>query len=346
MQFVNFVLTAIVAGTTLVSGSSPDAASLVPKRHNEIRALDALYGRNNGHISKRHEKKRSKTCRANSAVKSTKSTVKTTEVKSTKSSGKVNISNKAGLCWSQGPYMPIDPYKSATWLYSWKSLPGGDGDADYVPDNMMFFPMLWGNDGQRISDWKKNVLNNRNSKHNKAKVAMGPNEVNQDGQGKMTPGEACDLFRKYIMPLKTESGWSIIGPSTTSAPDGKTWMQSFKKSCPDVYDNIDYDSVHYYGTSSDNAIKYVSDWFNTFKKPIWITEIADMNYDGTSSPSQSEVYKFGEAVMKYVAGADYILGVAWYAPIPENQINIVKFNALSQSNGAASNLWHTLSALL
>ena len=179
---------------------------------------------------------------------------------------------KNGLCWANGPWMDIHKFKkSMGWMYSWTAnLPLKDGQW-WLPEGIQYFPMLWGNSPDRIDNWKKYVLNDRHARQNRDKVAMGPNEVNQKGQGQMSPAEACHLFRSYIVPLKDDDGWTIIGPSTTSAPDGKVWMKKFRDTCPDVWNKIDADSVHYYGTDPNTAVEYIQDWHRTFKRDIYVS---------------------------------------------------------------------------
>ncbi|KDN43784.1 glycoside hydrolase family 128 protein, partial [Tilletiaria anomala UBC 951] len=246
--------------------------------------------------------------------------------------------NKNGLCWANGPYVDVGKFKkSMSWLYSWSaSMPLKDGKW-WLPDDIQYFPMLWGKERKRIAEWKKHVLNDRHARQNKAKVAMGPNEVNQVGQGKMTPAEACDLYRKYIIPLKDEDGWYLIGPSTTSAPDGKKWTKEFKKSCPDVYRKIDADAVHYYGTNPDTAIKYIKDWHQTFGKDIWITEIGCMNFDGSGPPTLGQAYDFLKRTSNFADDADYVKGYAYYAVLEKLNINPV--NRLSTVTGNPTDLF-------
>lgn len=138
---------------------------------------------------------------------------------------------KPGLCWPNKDGLPIDEFiiGETSWYYTWSPLPGWDA----APNDIMYCNMLWGY--RDVSEWQKNVLGDPEGKKNKwnqHKCAMGMNEVNQVGQSKMTPQEGCKLWRDNISPLKTKHGWHTVSPSTTSAPDGMTWMKEFKKECP------------------------------------------------------------------------------------------------------------------
>lgn len=191
--------------------------------------------------------------------------------------------------------------------------------------------MLWSNSGERIQNWKKYVLNDRNARQNKAKVAMGPNEVNQDGQGKMNPGEACQLFRQYIMPLKYENGWQVIGASTNGAPDGIQWMQKFKSECSDVWNNIEADSLHSYETDPQKTIQYVNKWHDTFGKPVYITETACMNYGGGSYPNAGDAYNYVKALNTFAQKTPWVKGIAFYGAM--KNLNIASVNRLASEAG-------------
>lgn len=197
--------------------------------------------------------------------------------------------------------------------------------------------MLWSNDAHRISVWEKHVLNDRSAKQNKAKVAMGPNEVNQAGQGEMSPEDACDLFEQYLVPLKDQSGWKIIGASTNGAANGLDWTKEFKSLCPDVYQKIDFDSVHFYGTDPAKAIAYFEKWHETFGKPLYITETACMNYDGSADPNLGQAYAFVKQVNDWAQKTSWVKGLAFYGVMEKLNINSV--NRLATSGGQPTNLF-------
>lgn len=226
------------------------------------------------------------------------------------------------------------------WLYSWDATPatGGTSTSDFIPEAIKFYPMLWGNSGDRISNWKKYVLNDRSAKQNSAKVAMGPNEVNQGGQASMSEGDACNLFRQYIVPLKDQDGWSIIGASTNGAPQGIDWMKNFKSQCADVWNKIDADSLHFYGTDPSKAIDYFKQWHDTFGKPVFITETSCMNYDGTSAPNLGQAYNYIKSVNQFAHETDWVKGIAFYGVM--EQININPVNRLSTSSGSPTDLFN------
>lgn len=248
---------------------------------------------------------------------------------------------KNGLGWADGPWVNINMFtKTMGWLYSWDVSPTKNQPEakNFVPDNIQFWPMLWSNQPERTSAWEKYVLNDRNADQNKAKVAMAFNEVNQQGQANMGQADACGAFRQYILPLKNEDGWTIVGPSTNGAPDSISWMQKFKSMCPDAYNAIDAHSVHYYGTDPDQAIKYMQQWRDAFPdKEVIISEIGCMNYGGQSAPNLGTAFNFVRGVNEWAQKTDWVKGLAFYAVLTE--ININQNSRLSTSGGQPTSLF-------
>jgi hypothetical protein len=53
---------------------------------------------------------------------------------------------------------------------------------------------------------------------------------NQAGQSDISPSDAAGLWQSLIQPLHG-LGLRLGSPAPTSAPDGKTWLQSFLGNC-------------------------------------------------------------------------------------------------------------------
>lgn len=46
----------------------------------------------------------------------------------------------------------------------------------------------------------------------------------------MNPGDAASLWNQLMRPLRN-SGYTLISPATTSAPNSKDWMRNFLSAC-------------------------------------------------------------------------------------------------------------------
>ena len=236
-----------------------------------------------------------------------------------------------GLCWANANGMPINNFDfgSVSWFYSWDATPGWDA----APvDKLMYCPMLWG--WKNTDSFQKNVLDNLGSKFNQHKCAMAMNEVNQKGQSDMSPQDGCTLIEKYLMPLK-EKGWYLMGPSTTNAPDGKTWYQNFQKACPDTFNKLDSIAIHYYGTSSNDFKQYLQDWHQTFGKDIWVTEFACQNFNGGAQCNKDQTNAFATEVADFMNQQDWVKGWAPFAVI-QNLQGVAETQRLSNGNNPTS----------
>lgn len=231
---------------------------------------------------------------------------------------------KLGLAWPNGGSMNITHFmtKKVSWFYSWDATPGFSP----VPENITFCPMLWGQN--KISHFKKHVLGNINSANNAGKCVLGMNEVNQQNQAKMSEGEACSMMRENIMPLKAHDFY-VVSPVTTNAPSGMKWMKNFRKQCSDVWNMVDAVAVHYYGTNTTEFKQYVSEWHDTFNKPVWVTEYACQDFNGGEQCSDSEVYSFH---MEMAIWFDKQNFVEAYAPfgVMQNLQGVNKANSLQE----------------
>ena len=244
----------------------------------------------------------------------------------------MKLKSKQGLAWPNANGMDIKNFITGgvSFAYSWDATPGWDG---FPIDELVFCPMLWGN--KNADDFMNKVVNDQNGKFNKYKCAMGMNEVNQKGQADMSGKDACSLMRSHIMPL-ADKGWYIIGPSTTSAPNGLTqWYKQFQSECGDVFDRMDAISLHWYDVSIDAFKKYVENWHNTFKKPVWITEFACQNFNGGAQCSKSEADQMMKEMSDWFMQQDYVVGFSPFG-VMQNLQGVSDVNRLSQGSNPTS----------
>ncbi|KDN43771.1 glycoside hydrolase family 128 protein [Tilletiaria anomala UBC 951] len=289
---------------------------------------------------KRHHKKR--TCKAKSSKK-TSSRIATSS--SGSSSGSVSSSitghKKLGLSWTYGNYMDINLFDNkAGWRYNWK-------ESDNTKSNLPYFPMLWNDDGSRVAAWQKNVVNNPSSVT--SKTIMAPNEPDVSSQANMSPEAVCSLMRKQMLPLKKNHGFKIIGPAVVNLEGD--WYPRFVKACPDVQKEIDADAVHLYDSLASTSISRLQKWHSTYKRPIYITEVACHSFYITSKAPQCTgsgmANSFYSGLTKFVANSDYMAGIAPFGVFKANLPDGVgNFNRLSTTSGTPTNLWNMITSLI
>jgi len=105
-------------------------------------------------------------------------------------------------------------------------------------------------------------------------------------------------------PLMNQ-GIKFGSPAVTSVPDVSIpWLQSFIAQCNGC--QIDFVCMHYYGTDAQDFITYVTKFHQTFNKPVWVTEFAPWNFDGTPQIDQQQVNAFMETVTQWMDSTDMV----------------------------------------
>ncbi|PWO00104.1 hypothetical protein FA09DRAFT_336934 [Tilletiopsis washingtonensis] len=234
-----------------------------------------------------------------------------------------NLKGKAGLCWPNGDSMKMSNFAigDVSWYYTWHPAPSaGAGD-------MMFCSMLWGT--KQIGDYQQHVISQPDSDANKDRCTMGPNEVQEPGQANMSPQATCDLMRKYQVPLKDNHGYYLMGPSTSSNPNGlNDWYPKFRKACPDVLDKLDAISLHWYDVKLSDFKKYIQDWVDAFDKDVWVTEYACQNFNGGAQCTKDEAWAFHQGAVEFMDAHPRVVGYSAFSTM-QNLQGVAEVNRMS-----------------
>lgn len=105
-------------------------------------------------------------------------------------------------------------------------------------------------------------------------------------------------MRRYQVPLK-EHNFKIGAPATTYGPTGFEWMRQFKQTCPDVWEAIDFSTIHFYEVKFEWFRDFIEKWHKEFKKDILITEIAAHSFGGSGQLDQAGVAHFMKQAVAY-----------------------------------------------
>ena len=258
----------------------------------------------------------------NSSSSSSQTTATSTSATSTSSSTATATStSKAGLAWPNGNANPIGSWENGKidWYYTWSAYPV-DGSS------LNFMPMLWGSD--KVSEWEQ-----QKDKFDSLKVTaiLGMNEPNESSQSNLDASSAASLWNQYIAPYKGK--YTLISPACTSSTGyngGIEWLQRFQQS------GADFDAVatHIYETDPEKVIEYLQNIYNTFQKPIYLTEFACQNYSGGSQCSQDEVWQFLIKTTQWMDQQDFIHGYSYFGAMMSMQ-GVNEFNQLLSSDGSS-----------
>jgi hypothetical protein len=225
--------------------------------------------------------------------------------------------NKAGLAWGNAPSVDMGQFTATGkvgWYYTWSSWPNDQGD------NIDYVPLLWG--PQELSDWNKNLVTKLKPMFQSKAITcvLGMNEPQEKGQSNMTPQEGKDFWIKNIEPLRTQYGVRLGSPATSSAPSGKKWVQDWMQLCG-TNCTVDFIALHYYHNNATDFIRYVTDFYETFQKPIWVTEWACQDFTGKNQQcNQQHVIDYMNVTQTWMETTDWIERYSWFGALVDNPI--------------------------
>jgi len=241
------------------------------------------------------------------------------------SSSSSGLRGKACLAWPNGGAYPLKSWagNAVDLIYTWDATkPPGVDDA-----GLTYAPMLWGE--KDAAEFQKTVVQGY------AKIALGMNECNEDGQSNIDPQTGISLWRKYLMPL-ADKGYTLVSPAMSSRPNGKDWMQTFMANCGDDC-QVAAIATHYYGTDIEEFKTYLEYWNNEFHLPVYLTEYADQDFNGGAQANEGEVWAFMEAATQYINANDWIHAHCWFGAMMDMN-NVNPDNQLMGSDGAPNAL--------
>ncbi|KAI0821784.1 glycosyl hydrolase catalytic core-domain-containing protein [Trametes gibbosa] len=234
--------------------------------------------------------------------------------------------SKICLPWGEGNDASLADFKTShvVGLYTW----GVSKPANANSDGFDFWPMLWGGDSARISDFENAVATGFGT------IILGFNEPNEPGQSNLDPVTAAALWRAHIEPKKA-LGYKLASPAVSHNPNGRTWMQQFIQACGGC--TIDYMALHWYDIGIDSLTDYITQFHNQFGLPILITEFAEQNLNGGAQPTSAEVLAFTKQAISFFDATDYILAACPFGFVPALKGSSTP-NALQNADGTPNAL--------
>ncbi|KAJ7699904.1 hypothetical protein B0H17DRAFT_1047614 [Mycena rosella] len=186
--------------------------------------------------------------------------------------------------------------------------------------------MLWG--WKNAEDFKAKAVQGY------AKIALGPNEPNEDGQSNMDATSGIQIWREYMMPLASK-GYTLISPAMSSRPNGKDWMATFMQNCGSDC-AVSGIATHYYGTDIEEFKTYVTYWHDTYNLPVYVTEYADQDFNGGPQASMDQIWSFMTAATEFMNANSWVKAHCWFGAM-EGMDNVNPLNKLMNSAGDAPN---------
>ncbi|GAA4441604.1 sigma-70 family RNA polymerase sigma factor [Phytohabitans houttuyneae] len=192
----------------------------------------------------------------------------------------------------------------ASWYYTWN--PRHDGVT--TPKGAQFVPMIWG-----TKDVNDSAL--------AAAKAAGPyllafNEPDMEGQANMSVEQALDLW-----PRLQATGSKLSSPAVAfGGADQGGWLDRFMSGAKSRGYRVDFVALHWYGgdfttaNAVDQLRRYLQAVYERYKKPIWLTEFALIDFSGGSArfPGQAQQAAFVTAAAKMLGGLSFLHRYAWF----------------------------------
>ena len=199
-----------------------------------------------------------------------------------------------------------------SWFYNWGTTPNANIVDSYNSIyGYEFCPMAW-NGGYNASAIRSYV-----QVHPECKYILAFNEPNLTDQAYMTPQQAAsawpalkalaqELNLKIISPACNYSGWAQYGSP-------QLWFDAFFK-LVDIND-VDGIAIHSYMGWSIATLGYVEQYYQLYKKPIWLTEVCqwdnfNTNQGGTALQQRREMIDLIDSLERTGHCARY----AWFIP--------------------------------
>lgn len=221
------------------------------------------------------------------------------------------LAKKRGVPYNNPAYTPLWFWSApTTWIYNWAQTPG----AAYLTGKgtrFEFIPMLWSNTAGFTATWASNAA---------AAIAAGSsallafNEPDLNTQSNLSPAVAAKSYMQYMQPFAGKA--VLVSPSITNgaAPMGFAWLQSFLGNCTGC--TVDAVALHWYDSATNFAYLqwYLTQAWQTFGKPIWLTEFG-------ASGTDAQVSAFLEQAIPWLDAQPWIARYSYFMAAPGIMIN-------------------------
>ena len=188
----------------------------------------------------------------------------------------------------------------ASWSYNW----GRDTGAS-LPSSVVFEPMQWG-------PWWPDLNTLQQSYpawHATPKpiYLLGFNEPDHSDQANMSVATAISLW-----PQLQAMNVPLVSPACASAFGG--WLGDFYGQVASKGYRVDYTAVHWYeNPDASGLINHLQSVFNTWGRPIWLTEFSTVDWGGGATWTEEDNYRF---LAEFLWRAEDLVWLKRYAIFP------------------------------
>ncbi len=213
-------------------------------------------------------------------------------------------SRKKGVsAWSFDGFTAAMTDVRASWFYNWSPR-----RADLVaPSGVEFVPMIWG--GGAVNQSTLDEAKGQGT------VLLGFNEPDLAGQANMTVEQALDLW-----PQLQAVGMRLGSPAPAyGAATPGSWFDRFMAGAAQRGYRVDFIALHWYGSDfSASAVGHLRGYleavYDRYRKPIWLTEYALINFSGSPQfPTGEQQAAFARSSVAMLESLSFVERYAWFA---------------------------------
>ena len=251
---------------------------------------------------------------------------------------------KKGVCISRTTWNDADSkfwYQrirslNVSWYHTWKA----EWDAgNYFLNKEEFVPLLWGKgqadfstpNGKKAEEEIKWMIQN-----GKIEYLMGFNEPNHENQADITPEQAIELWpnlMKFNIPLGSPAPAGIVEGSS-----GAIWLDKFLELAKERNYRVDFICLHLYLGDAEKFKKIVTDAWEKYQLPIWITEFA-LSDSGASETkpnrfTEDDTIAFLSEVIPWLDSMPFVHRYAWFGSLTDKHITLSSSQLFDQETGA------------
>jgi len=179
---------------------------------------------------------------------------------------------------------------SAQWYYDWQ--PGSSSSSNYVP-------MIWS--AQQINY----------ARSTPGSTLLTFNEPDNGYQANMSVSTALRYW-----PTLMASGKRLSSPAVQTGNEigSSTWLGQFMAEAERRDYRVDFIAVHYYttNTSVSSFKRYLTNIYNAYKRPIWVTEWALADWNNTNRFSASQQATFFKQSVEMMDDLSFVERHAWF----------------------------------
>jgi len=142
---------------------------------------------------------------------------------------------------------------------------------------------------------------------------IGFNEPEMPFESDMSVADGVKLWKEYVLPAKSKYHFRLGSPAMSNSPKGKKWLQDFVHELRGVDGaKLDFIVCHWYGTDIGDFKRFVQDMHDTFKKPIWLTELAYTHLNAAQQPTEQQVLAFEKEALSFLDQQQWVERYAWF----------------------------------